>query len=232
MLSSMKQLQEKIDTRILRERALIFSSGIALLFILWSFFIQAPFDEKTRNLKQKFNDLVAQRSATQQQIGELNHSLLNDPGRLKEDQVKQLQADIDAIDIKLKDASHGLVKAEQLPRILEDVLLKTSKLTLLDVATLPVHELQVETVTGDIYKLNDRLTQKIQGLRNLGVYEHVVQMRVAGSYSQITQFLVALEELPWRFYWQRLDYKVVEYPNAEIILRVYTLSSDEGLLGV
>lgn len=232
MLSSMKQLQEKIDTRILRERALIFSSGIALLFIVWSFFIQAPFDEKTRNLKQKFNDLVAQRSATQQQIGELNNTLLNDPGRLKEDQVKQLQADIDAIDIKLKDASHGLVKAEQLPRILEDVLLKTSKLTLLDVATLPVHELQVETVTGDIYKLNDRLTQKIQGLRNLGVYEHVVQMRVAGSYSQITQFLVALEELPWRFYWQRLDYKVVEYPNAEIILRVYTLSSEEGLLGV
>lgn len=226
------KLQETVDARVLRERALIFASAIALLFIAWSFFIQAPFDDRARDMKTKFNELVAQRTATQQQIGEMNQTLLNDPGRLKEEQIKQLQADIDAIDIKLKDASHGLVKAEQLPQILEDVLLRTSKLTLLDVATLPVHELQVETVTGDIYKLNDRLAKNVQARRNLGVYEHVVQMRVAGSYSQITQFLIALEELPWRFYWQRLDYKVVEYPNAEIILRVYTLSSEEGLLGV
>ena len=65
-----------------------------------------------------------------------------------------------------------------------------------------------------------------------GVYEHVVEMRASGSYFQIIQFLTALEALSWRFYWQRLDYKVTEYPNAEIILRVYTLSSEEGLLGV
>lgn len=232
MLSLIKQLQEKIDARVLRERALIFASAIAVLFIAWSFFVQAPFDDKKRAIKMKFNDLVAQRTAAQQQIGDLNQALLNDPERLKEEQVKQLQTDIDAIDVKLKNASHGLVKADQLPQVLEDVLLKTSQLTLLDVATLPVHELQVETVTGDIYKTNDRAIKKVQELRNLGVYEHVVQLRVAGSYFQITQFLTALEALPWRFYWQRLDYKVVEYPNAEIILRVYTLSSEEGLLGV
>jgi MSHA biogenesis protein MshJ len=41
-----------------------------------------------------------------------------------------------------------------------------------------------------------------------------------------------LERLPWRFYWQDLNYSVDHYPNAEVILRVYTLSSEEGLFGV
>ena len=51
-------------------------------------------------------------------------------------------------------------------------------------------------------------------------------------FNQVVQFLVALERLPWRFYWQDLNYSVDHYPNAEVILRVYTLSSEEGLFGV
>jgi len=65
-----------------------------------------------------------------------------------------------------------------------------------------------------------------------GVYQHAVELRVSGNYNQILHFLIALERLPWRFYWQSLDYKVEHYPNAEVTLRVYTLSSEEGLFGV
>jgi len=232
MQSLIKNLQEKIDARALRERVWMFLSAVAVLFIAWNFLIQTPLEDKKKAIEAKFNALVAQRTLDQQQIAELDKALLNDPDRIKEEQAKQLQADINEVDAKLQNASQGLVKADQLTQVLQDVLLKTSKLTLLEVATLPVHELQVETVVGDVYKLNDRGGKKIQDRRNLGVFEHVVQLRVTGSYFQVVQFLTALEALPWRFYWQRLDYAVVEYPNAEIILRVYTLSSEEGLLGV
>lgn len=232
MRSLIKNIQEKIDARVLRERIWIFLSALSLLFIVWNFLIQTPVENKKKDIESRFNALVAQRTAAQQQIAELDKAMMNDPDRAKEEQAKQLQADINEVDAKLQNASQGLVKADQLPQVLEDVLVKTSKLTLLEVATLPVHELQVETVTGDLYKLNDRGSKKIQDRRNIGVFEHVVQLRVSGSYFQVVQFLAALESLQWRFYWQRLDYQVTQYPNAEVILRVYTLSSEEGLLGV
>ncbi|HWV16064.1 MAG TPA: MSHA biogenesis protein MshJ [Cellvibrio sp.] len=230
MSSLIDRIQEKIDARAMRERAMIFLSAVAVLVILWSTFIQSPLDKKKQEMTAQFDALIAQRTTMQTKISTLSEVMLNDPERLKEEQIKQLQSDIHEIDEKLQRTSQGLVKASELPQVLQDVLLKTAKLTLLDVATLPVHQLQVVTIDGEFKQNVD--SKKAKDIENLGVYEHVVQMRLSGSYFEVVQFLTALEALPWRFYWQRLDYKVSKYPNAEVILRVYTLSSEEGLLGV
>lgn len=230
MSSLINRLQEKIDARGLRERAMIFLTAVAVLVILWSTFIQSPLDRKKQEMSTQFDALIAQRTTLQTKISTLGEAMLNDPERLKEEQIRQLQSDIHEIDEKLQRTSQGLVKASELPQVLQDVLLKTAKLTLLDVATLPVHQLQVVTIDGEFKESAN--SKKAKDIENLGVYEHVVQMRLSGSYFEVVQFLTALEALPWRFYWQRLDYKVSKYPNAEVILRVYTLSSEEGLLGV
>lgn len=234
MHSYIKSLQEKIDARVFRERLLIFLSVVAFVYILWDVLLQTPIENKKKAVTAQFALLAAQQNENQIKIAELNKTILVDPNKTKEDQVKQLQVDVDALDAKLLQVSEGLVNSKQLPQMLQDVLLKTSKLTLLDVATLPVHELQMETVTGEVNRWDNKSKKntRVQELRDLGIYEHVVEMRVAGTYFQVVQFVTALEALPWRFYWQRLDYKVTQYPNAEIILRVYTLSSEEGLLGV
>ncbi len=219
-LPALKQLQEKIDARILRERVLIFLSASAVVFMLWDFIIQAPFDKQMQETQFQLAGLATQRTATEAQIAAATQALLNDPNRLKKAQVVQLQTDIAGVEAQLQNTSESLINAEQLPQVLQDVLQKTAQLTLLEVATLPIRELHLASVNGT------------QESSNVGVYEHVVELRAAGNYFQVLQFLTTLEALPWRFYWQRLDYQVTQYPHAEIILRVYTLSSEEGLLGV
>ncbi len=216
----LKELQEKIDARIMRERVLIFLSASAVVFMLWNFIIQAPFDKKVQETQSQLAGLATQRTATEMQIATATQALLNDPNRLKKAQIVQLQADIAGVETQLQNTSQSLINAEQLPQLLQEVLQKTAQLTLLEVVTLPIRELHLAAVNGT------------QESSSVGVYEHVVELRVAGNYFQVLQFLTALEALPWRFYWQRLDYQVTQYPNAEIILRVYTLSSEEGLLGV
>ena len=39
-------------------------------------------------------------------------------------------------------------------------------------------------------------------------------------------------QLPWSFFWDRLDYTVTEFPKARAVIVVNTLSTREGWIGV
>jgi MSHA biogenesis protein MshJ len=227
-LDALIKLQEKIDARIIRERALIFLTALAFVFMLWNFVVQSSIDKHTQETRTQLDLLATQRTAMQTQIAAATQSLLNDPDKQKKAQITQLQTDIGGLENQLQRVSQNLIKADQLPQALQEVLEKTSQLTLLEVKTLPAKELQFVAVTAE----NNAQPAPVSEETSAGVFQHVVELRVSGSYSQVVQLLVALERLPWRFYWQGLDYSVDHYPNAEVILRVYTLSSEEGLFGV
>ncbi|RYY76002.1 MAG: MSHA biogenesis protein MshJ [Gammaproteobacteria bacterium] len=222
MLESLKKIQERIDSRIIRERALIFVTIMAVIFMLWNFF-QSTIDKKIDETRTQIEALATQRSAIQTQITATTQSLLNSPNKIKNEQILQLEEDIKKLESQLQNVSQNLIKADQLPLALQEVLQKADQLTLMEVNTLPAQELQFAPVDG---------STAAEGENNAGVYQHIVELRVKGSYSEIVQLLISLERLPWRFYWQGLDYKVDKYPEADIKLRVYTLSSEEGLFGV
>lgn len=225
-----KKWQELIDARVMRERALIFMCMLAAVFMLWNFVIQAPFDNKRHELESKIAASETEQRNLQTQIAAVTQSLLNDPARTKKAQITQLESDIAGVDSKLQSVSQRLIKADQLPLALQDVLSKAERVTLIEVNTMPAMELQLTELSESAQKLPDTSSQAQP--QNAGVYMHAVEMKLAGNYTEVLQLLKSLEQLPWRFYWQTLDYKVVQYPNAEILLRVYTLSSEEGLLGV
>jgi MSHA biogenesis protein MshJ len=227
-LDALVQLQEKIDARIMRERVLIFLTVLAVVFMLWNFVVQSSLDKKAQEIRTQLGLLATQRTTLQTQIAAATQSLLNDPDKQKKAQITQLQTDISGLENHLQSVSQNLIKADQLPQALQEVLEKTAQLKLLEVKTLPAKELQLVSVTTPANAPPVAVSEETSA----GVFQHVVELRVSGSYSQVVQFLAALEQLSWRFYWQSLDYEVEHYPNAEVILRVYTLSSEEGLLGV
>ena len=222
MLESLKKIQERIDSRIIRERALIFLTVMAAIFMLWNF-AQSTIDTKIEATQTQLDTLVTQRTTMQTQIAAATQSLLNDPNKIKNEQINQLEEDIRKLETQLQSVSQNLIKAEQLPLALQEVLQKADQLTLLEVNTLPAQELQFVAAES---------SSNADAENNAGVFQHVVELRVKGSFNQVVQLLISLEHLPWRFYWQSLDYKVEQYPHAEIKLRVYTLSSEEGLFGV
>lgn len=60
------------------------------------------------------------------------------------------------------------------------------------------------------------------------VYQHNVEVVLDGSYFAVRDYLQRLQDLPFGFYWQELDYQVKAYPMAEVRLRLYTLSQQSG----
>ncbi|HCS65638.1 MAG TPA: MSHA biogenesis protein MshJ [Cellvibrio sp.] len=223
MAPAFTNLMEKIDSRILRERVLIFVTLLALIFLLWNFLVQARFDRERKTLQSQQTQIATEKKGLESQVTALTMAMTmaNDPVIVKQNEINALNAVITEIESRLSGLSQGLISAEQLPKVLEEILRRTASVELLQVRTLAATELQL-----DAEKSAENNT------RGTGVYKHGVLIRVAGSYTQLIQLMKELENLEWKFYWESLNYTVKQYPNAEIEIRVFTLSSEEGLLGV
>ncbi len=68
--------------------------------------------------------------------------------------------------------------------------------------------------------------------RQPALYRHRFEVVYVGSYFDNMAFLKAMEGLPWKFYWDRIEYQVDEHPKARISLVVETLSDDNAIIGI
>ncbi len=226
MPPAIAKIIDQIDSRVLRERVLIFLTLLALVFLIWNFLIQEKIDRERNDIKVKTDLVIGEQRALETKLSTLTMELATDPAIQKGNELRSLNVSISEVEERLSGLSQGLIGAEQLPRVLEDVLQRTASVKLLQVQTLAATELQLESE-----KSNSKTNEKTVHV-GAGVYKHSVLIRVAGNYSQLIQLMTEIEALNWKFYWESLDYTVTEYPNAEIDIRVFTLSSEEGLLGV
>ena len=68
--------------------------------------------------------------------------------------------------------------------------------------------------------------------RSFDLYRHGVEIRLEGSYGQLQAYLAQLEKLQQKLLWGKLEYRVIDYPKAELTLTVYTLSPDRTWLAL
>lgn len=230
MSPAIKNLAEKIDARILRERVLIFLTLLTVIFLLWIFLVQARVDRERANLQAEADKIVTEKKSLEIQLNSLAMARASDPAIVKVNTIAKLNTDITEVETRLAGLSQGLISAGQLPKVLEEVLLRTASVELLQVRTLTATELQLTMPAGPEASGPEASGSAITS--GTGVYKHAVLIRVAGNFLQLIQLMQELENLEWKFYWESLDYTVTQYPNAEIDIRVFTLSSEEGLLGV
>jgi MSHA biogenesis protein MshJ len=106
-----------------------------------------------------------------------------------------------------------LVSAEEITHVLRDILFARHDLELLQVQGLPEKKITLPDT-------------------KLVFFEHGIVIRFRGSYFATLRYLRDLEELKWPFFWDKLDYKVVDYPQAEVTLSLHTVSDQEGWIHV
>ncbi|MFC3115126.1 MSHA biogenesis protein MshJ [Cellvibrio fontiphilus] len=237
MPAALQKLMEQIDARVLRERVLIFLTLLAVVFLIWQLLVQSAIDKTSKSLEAERAKITKEQQDLETKITTLSMAMASDPAIAKRKDIDKLRADISDVEGRLAGLSQGLISAEQLPKVLQDVLARTANIQLREVRTLPVMELQLDpqTVAGQTNKAGAQSASSATNqtpVAGTGVYKHSVIIRVSGSYLELLNLLRAIEALEWKFYWESLDYTVKNYPNAEIDIEVFTLSSEEGLFGV
>lgn len=212
-------LLDKVDALSLRERALVLLSVAAVMYLVWDFTVFSPVATAKSEVDTELAATEQKIAAMEQEETILRQSLNTDPHQDLKLQLKGLNDRMAELDANLSELSVGLVPVDKLATILQDVLAQAGSLQLHSLQTLPVEALEL-TVKTDAEAAN------------AGVYKHSVAITVKGSYFEFLSYLKSLEAMTWRFYWDELRYKQEQYPNGLFEIRVYTLSTDEGLFGV
>lgn len=210
-MNSPKSWQLWLDKLSLRERVIVLLAALLVLYGLW-FVVWFNGASAQRELLQTRETSLATEIATiGQEIDVLQKVLSGDASSEKQRQLASLQTVLQQLDQDLARLSQGLVPAANLPIVLRDVLDETSGLTLQELRTGSVEMLRL----GD-------------GEASTGVYKHPVTLELKGDYFAVMQLIEGLEALPWKMYFEQLQYRVADYPLAEVTLGVYTLSADRG----
>lgn len=211
MLQVFKEITERVDSMQLRERAMLLLAGTAVLFFLIDTFGLQPTFKQQKQEKTTINELEQQLHVLRERSGLLSAHTGKDPLLWR----VQLQKELSGLENRLQKELGGLLAPDQAIQVLEQVLTQEQGLKLLE-----VDAVSTPLSTMELAEEANRLTTSI------GRYG--LQLQLEGSYLAILSYLLALEALPWKFFWESVDFEVIEYPNARVTLDIYTLGLLEG----
>lgn len=208
-----------------RERMLIVAVLLFVLYFLMDQLLLSGLNTTQQSRQDTLSKLQQERLQLETQITLFSDLSSSDPDKAKKQQVQVLTSDLERLDDSLSKLSVGLIPADELPVMLQQALAQARDLSLIEVQTLPITQLSLQ---GKVLNKDYSAFKPAADDQPAGVYKHPVAIHVKGSYFDIKRYIEALENLSWRLYWQELNYRVVDYPNAQAILQVYTLSTEEG----
>lgn len=224
MKDKFKQLIARIDAFNRRERIMLFFAVIVCAYIIWNAVLLGPLEEEKKRYTDEVALLGGQISKIETEVNSIVQKHQIDPDKANKASLTRLVKDITVIDKKLKAATLGLITPKQMPGVLEDVLLKSKNVKLVRMESIPAVSMVEQLGVGS----KKPVTEDVSA----GIFRHGLLMEIEGSYLNTLLFLKSLEHLEWKLYWDSIEFKTKKYPNANVIIKVYTLSLDKGWIGV
>lgn len=211
-------LKNYVNARSQRERVLLLVTGVVLI---WSFMFNlyiTPYSNKVADSNEELANL-------EQQFEGTHHELLLLQERVKKQnpiessaEFQQLNAILLEHNKQLDTYRNKLISPEKVPFLLESMLKDFSGLTLINIETLAPTKLLKESEEN-----NDK---------SPSIYRQAIKMSFTGEYQDLLHYVKIIESLPYPLWWEALEFKITQFPQAQIVLTVYTLSEHVNWIGV
>jgi len=221
----LRDLMDRFDQLSLRERIIVLVAFLLLIALIWDSTFMAPLDRERKARLQQIGALRAEISGLDQSIEALVAQGAADPKKSIHATADSLRTEITELDRQLAGVTSGLIAPKEMSHVLEQVLARANRLTLHGLHTLPP-----EGVIGP--PGSGTAAQPGAPAGAAQIYKHGVEIELSGSYLDTLYFLQALEALPWRFFWDRIEFTVEQHPRGRVKLRLYTLGLEAGWIGV
>lgn len=229
---------EKFSQTSKREQYLIITTGlIAIVFILYSLFLDAPLQRITK-LNQQISQTQLSNKNNSTSIQLLEQAMREDPNLALKRELTQYQAKLGEIDQQLLRLTSDLIDPIQMRYALIKLLKLQKGVKLLSFEVLPAQAVTKEKVASSDAENNkvERqvavATAKPAETSQLRLYRHGIKIKLQGQYFQLREYLTQLEGLSWKFFWQEFDYQLKEYPVSELEVEIYSLSTAQEFIGV
>jgi MSHA biogenesis protein MshJ len=198
-----------------REQKLaLVTAHVVVGMVLILAFLLPIWESAQAELKQT-NELVASNQRQQEYLERLENSPVIDINQPIRNELAEFQQQQSRLDSRIAALTNSLVSPEHMVTVLEQLLKQDKRLRLISLQNLP----QTDVDLGEEYA-------------DVELYKHGIQVKMIATYDSLVAYLKRLDSLPWKVYWQTLEYRVDEYPNGQLVLEIFTISTREDMLGV
>lgn len=231
MASRWQEYQQKFQALSSREQMLITATGlVAVVFVSFSLAID-PLLQKINSYEKSIRSSQTTIKSTESMINILNDGLSKDPNKRLNLQLQKIEQQLKHVDGKLLELTTELISPIQMRMALQDILRSDNRVSLLSFEISPAQSviLGADTQVDDKGDNTEKSSEKEE---DLTLYRHELTLTLSGSYFALQDYLKALESLKWKFFWQEFDYQLTEYPKGTLVIRLYSLSTKRGFIGV
>ena len=202
-ISYLHWAQEKINQRSKKERMFLLGFGAVIIWAFTQWLMVSPLQHRIAEVKKDELQLQEKLAREQRDITYLEEKL-NKKGHVgQEKEYHQLQTLLNEHNQAITPFHKKMIAPERIPWVLEALLKNFSGLKLITRQVIPPKEL---------YQSHEPVEP---------VYERYrIKMVFTGEYQQLYEFVRAMERLAYPLRWDSLDYKMLQFPQAEIALSV------------
>ena len=216
-----QKLMKWLNARHVRERTILLVAGLGIVGMVWLTFVHdvmvAAMATEARNITVA-NALILEEQNRQEEI---RRTYTTDPNTYALSRQRELRDAANDAKSRLDELYGELVTPQQMSQVLTTILQSETQLTLVGLENQPVEPLIPET---EVTEENNAIVVQ--------VFKHGLHMVFEGSFLETVYYLRRLERLDGNFFWDNLQFELLEYPNARINLDIYTLSTEQGYIGV
>ena len=227
-----KQYSERIDAATLRERVMMFAAAVVVAVALLDALLIEPELTKQRRLSREVAQRQTEIKALQLQLETLARARNAGPDEADRRRLEDVHKQTAELEARLTEEQRKFAPPEQIGAMLEQMLSRNRKLTLVDMRTLPAVALGGEKPAAEKPGAQKPVAQKPVPAGAGLIYRHGVELTVSGGYLDLLAYLKDLEKLPNQLYWGKLDLSVEKHPQVTLKLSVYTLSLDPAWMRV
>lgn len=214
-MKQLRQWADRFDALSLRERLLVLVAALALLAAGWNWGYLGPRLAHDRELARQAETASGLIAALETQLAAIADRARQDPNQPLRARREQLGEQLAQVEARLGSVAGEFVAPQDMGPVLRDLLEAQRGLRLLRLESLQPVPLKVE------------------GAESVAtLFQHGLELEFRGDYMATLKFLQTVEALPWRLYWDRLEYTLETHPQARILLRIHTVSAHEGWIGV
>lgn len=225
------QLAARYDALQVRERWLVAAAILGGIVLAgYSLFVE-PALKRSHLAQRNAGEYRTQLSALQVQTAALQ-SPDRHPDVVARAELTRLKAQLAELAGRLQAVEGALVPPQRMPDLLEDMIGHKTGLRLVSLKTLPVAPvLDKKTSAGGNETAKPAETSASKEVQaSSGLFKHGVEIKLEGSYQELTDYLARLEQSGAKLLWSSVALSAEKHPKLVLTLTVYTLSLDRAWL--
>lgn len=221
---AIRRLAARIDAMTLRERAILFISLLAMLFLFADQLLFPAQQRVQQQLEKQIQEQLGQLNTINGQIERIVRENTEDPDALLRARLDTLRKQYADLELSAGDITRGLVSPREMTRLVYAMLRENQSLQLVKAENLKPEAIPLAAATNP--------APATGAATGPAIYRHGLRLQVRGRYPDIVRYLHTLENLSWRVMWGEVHLETASYPVTNATLTIYTLSLDQDWIGV